>query len=109
MVQMDMPYDRNEIMEELKESEDNWKELKTYCIDIAANNLNYLMEKQQDDLVNVIQAEVVESIVEKNMQFYRSEPSHDNRSLIDLLKRIKGCKTVFELLKLEKEKILKEQ
>ena len=42
------------------------------------------------------------------MQFYRGDPSHDNRSLINLLKRIKKCQSVFELLKLEKEKIMEE-
>ena len=48
---MDIPYDHNEIIEDLKESEESWKELRNYCIDLAANNLCYLMQKHSDELV----------------------------------------------------------
>lgn len=44
----------------MKESEDSWKELKKYCIDTAANNLNYLMETHQEDLTKNLKAEIVE-------------------------------------------------
>ena len=42
IVQMDIPFDKNEIIEELKESEESWKEISDYCIDLAANNLNFI-------------------------------------------------------------------
>jgi len=43
------------------------------------------------------------------MYFFRGNPNHDNRSLIELMMRIRGCKSVFELLKLEKERIIEEE
>jgi len=51
IVQMDLPQDENEIIEELKDSEDSWKELHDYCIDVAACNLSYIMHMKQDELV----------------------------------------------------------
>ena len=108
MVQMNIPFDKNEVMEELKESEESWKELNDYCIDIAANNLNFIMEKQVDELVGQVKTEIMEQIIEKHMHFYRANPSHDNRSLIDLLKRVKNCHSVFELLRLEKARIMEQ-
>ena len=60
-------------------------------------------------LIGQVHAEIVEKIIERHIQFYNSNPSHDNRSLIELLKRVKNCNSVFELLKLEKERIMAEQ
>lgn len=38
-VQIDLPYDEHDNIDELKDSEQNWEEFKNYCIDLAACNL----------------------------------------------------------------------
>lgn len=67
LVQMDIPIDKNEIIEELRDSEESWKELESYCIDLASNNLNFIMESRGEELVNKVKVEIVEQIIEKNM------------------------------------------
>ena len=39
MVQKDLPYDENEIIEEMKDSEETWSEFLKYCVDLTACNL----------------------------------------------------------------------
>ena len=34
-----MPFDENEIMEEIKDVESTWSEFLTYCVDLTACNL----------------------------------------------------------------------
>ena len=39
-----MPVDENEVIEELKESEQIWDEFRSYCIGVSAANLQYIMQ-----------------------------------------------------------------
>lgn len=64
---MDLPYDENENIDELKDSEESWKELSDYCIDLAACNLHYLMEMKEDEFVNAVKSEIIEKIIEKHL------------------------------------------
>ena len=37
--QMDLPFDENEIIDELKDAEQTWSEFLKYCVDMTACNL----------------------------------------------------------------------
>ena len=108
-MQIDLPYDEHDNIEELKDSEENWLEFKNYCIDLAACNLQYIVQMHEEDISAKIEPDLIQLIINKNMYFFRGNPNHDNRSLIELMMRIRGCKSVFELLKLEKERIIEEE
>ena len=42
-VQIDLPYDEHDNIDELKDSEENWEEFKNYCVDLAACNLQFIV------------------------------------------------------------------
>ena len=44
-VQVDIPFDKNELIEQLKDSEESWRIFSQYCTDVAASNLNFLMRR----------------------------------------------------------------
>lgn len=64
---------------------------------------------REEDICTKVEPDLVQLIVNKNMYFFRGNPNQDNRSLIELMMRIRGCKSVFELLKLEKDRIIEEE
>ena len=67
MIQVDLPYDRIESIDELKDSEDNWTEFFGYCIDLAASNFNYILQRGRDDFIRTVEPDIVQMIIERNM------------------------------------------
>ena len=67
VVQMKLPIDKNDCIDELKDSEENWIELRDYCIDQAAQNLNYIMTMKEQELINNVKPEILDQIIEKNI------------------------------------------
>lgn len=67
------------------------------------------MHVRKEELVKRVNPDIVDMIINQNMEFYRGNPNIDNRSLIDLLMKVRGIHSVFELLRIEKEKIMKEE
>ena len=57
----------------------------------------------------MVHPDIVDLIINRNMEFYRGNPAVDNRSLIELLMKVRSCHSVFELLRIEKDKIMKEE
>lgn len=104
---MDLPVDSNDLVEEIKQAEETWNAFFKYCIDLTACNLQFIIFKQKEELIKLVHADVIDQVVSKNITFYQGSPHYDNRSLIQLLLRVRGCHSVFELLRLEKEKIVK--
>ena len=56
-----------------------------------------------------VKEKIIYEVISKTIHFYRNDPNKDNRSLIELLLDVRKCTSVFELLKQEKEDILREE
>ena len=58
-MQVDLPHDQEDDMQEIKDSQDNWDDFKQYCVDIAANNLSYLMQLGAEEITTKVDPELV--------------------------------------------------
>ena len=67
MVQKDLPYDENEIIEEMKDSEETWSEFLKYCVDLTACNLQYIMMTREEEFIRKVVPDVIEMIVSKTI------------------------------------------
>lgn len=67
MVQKDLPYDENDTIEEMKDSEETWTEFLKYCIDLTACNLQYIMMTREEEFMRKVTPDVIEMVVSKNI------------------------------------------
>ena len=78
-------------------------------MDLAASNVNYLLDEKQDAMMKNLDVSLIHEIVKKAFEIYRSDPNFDNRAAVEFLQRKSQCSSVFELLKNETEFIVQQE
>jgi hypothetical protein len=68
---------------------------------MASVNICYLLEHKEAELLKQLEQSIVQEIIVKAFENYRSDINFNNKHLIDLLCRLRDCKSVFELLRQE--------
>ena len=68
------------------------KEIYNYCVELTANNLDYIMRTQDVYFKDRVKEKIIYEVISKTIHFYRNDPNKDNRSLIELLLEVReGC------------------
>lgn len=54
-------------------------------MDLAASNVNYLLDEKQDAMMKNLDVSLIHEIVKKAFEIYRSDPNFDNRAAVEFL------------------------
>ena len=92
---VEVAVDKDDSVSSLKNEESYWLEFFYYCIDMTAANLMYIVQTQWNEILRLLSHQVIWEIINKTIQFYKSDPNYDNRPLIQLMLKIRKCNSVF--------------
>ena len=53
--------------------------------------------------------QLLSEVVNKALQFFKADPHYDSKPLIQLIMKIRGCESVFQLLQSERAKVVAEE
>lgn len=73
---------------------------------MAAQYIQYLIKRKNNELLNVLEPSIVEEIIERAIRFYRADLQYDNTMLFDTLMKVRKCDSIFQLLEQERLKIV---
>ena len=102
----DVCIDDDDSITSLKKEESDWLDFFYYCIDLTAVNLLYIAETSWEDLLKNIPEQVISEVINKAIQFNKSDPNYDNKPIIKLLMKFRKSTSVFTLLKQERERVV---
>lgn len=65
--QIELPFDKNEIVTEIKDAEQTWNAFLKYCIDLTACNLQFIIMTREEEFVHKVHPDVIDMVVSKNI------------------------------------------
>jgi hypothetical protein len=84
------------------QAEDIWYDFFNSCLEVTALNIDNILKQKERELMSLPES-VVEEIIERAMKIQRST---DEPQLIRFLMKVKRVSSVFELLELEKQRVI---
>ena len=65
--QIELPFDKNEIIAEIKDAEQTWNEFLKYCIDLTACNLQFIIMTREEEFMHKVHPDVIDLVVSRNI------------------------------------------
>ena len=97
--------DDYETVESVKKLEETWLDFYYYTIDLTAANLSYISNYYIEQFPKLPE-DSQDLVVAKALQIHRNDPVFDSRPVIQLIMKVKGLRSPFQLLHEERLKII---
>lgn len=100
--------DENDSITSLKKQDDAWTDFYQYTLEYGAANIQWLARNQQAAFLQLPE-ETIFTILNKSIMMHRQDPTYDNTPIVEMLMRVRDCRSPFSLLKFERDSIVSQE